>query len=133
MKVKLLKKVRERFSITYYPLGTTICGNLHKEPLLIVYDKTNNYIIKKIDIKEELKNDEHPFMRYFLNLHDAKIVAYRELVWYIKKTFNKYGVRRNKLEKINYAKEQLLRDRQQAEFKLEQKLAEQNIWYNNGK
>lgn len=43
MKVKLLKKVRERYSITHYPNGVYIYGGFFKGPITMLIDGENKY------------------------------------------------------------------------------------------
>lgn len=43
MKVKLLKKVRKRYSITHYPNGVYISDHFFKGPVTIVRDNNNDY------------------------------------------------------------------------------------------
>ena len=43
MKVKLLKKVRDRYEIIYYPTGTSIFLSYINKPLMILYDKKENH------------------------------------------------------------------------------------------
>ena len=46
MKVKLLKKIRKRYSIIYYPNGVYIDNDFYKGPLTVLYDKQNEYRTK---------------------------------------------------------------------------------------
>lgn len=41
MKVKLLKKIRKRYSITHYPNGVYLCGNFWEGPLTMLVDSKN--------------------------------------------------------------------------------------------
>ena len=43
MKVKLLKKIRERYSITHYPNGTYLWGDFYKGPITLLADKNSSY------------------------------------------------------------------------------------------
>lgn len=63
MKVKLLKKVRKRFSIIHYPKGLVSCGEHFDYNLFKLTDDTNEYFEKYAqlgDIKE-LKYSEEVF------------------------------------------------------------------------
>ena len=63
MKVKLLKKVRKRYVITYYPKGVALYDNWHEGPLMVLKDTNNSWrtIAWEHDTKEELFN--HAFER----------------------------------------------------------------------
>jgi hypothetical protein len=43
MKTKLLKKVRKRYSINYYPKGVYLYGNFEKGPITILQDNHNQW------------------------------------------------------------------------------------------
>ena len=43
MKVKLLKKIRKRYSITHYPNGVFLWNDFHKGPLTLIRDRDNSY------------------------------------------------------------------------------------------
>ena len=46
MKIKLLKKIRKRYTIIHYPNGIYIGGDLYKGPLTILDDKQNSWRFK---------------------------------------------------------------------------------------
>lgn len=46
MKVKLLKKIRKRYSIVYYPNGVYLYDDFFKGPLTVLYDNENEYRTK---------------------------------------------------------------------------------------
>lgn len=46
MKVKLLKKIRKRYSIVYYPNGFYLYEDFFKGPITVLYDNTNEYRTK---------------------------------------------------------------------------------------
>lgn len=46
MKVKLLKKIRKRYSIVYYPNGLYLYEDFFKGPITVLYDNTNEYRTK---------------------------------------------------------------------------------------
>lgn len=46
MKVKLLKKIRKRYSIVYYPNGVYLYDDFFKGPLTVLYDNENDYRAK---------------------------------------------------------------------------------------
>jgi hypothetical protein len=59
MKVKLLKKIRKRYSITHYPNGLYIYGDFCEGPQTILKDSENDYrwdrsILLKKDAYEKL-------------------------------------------------------------------------------
>jgi len=59
MKVKLLKKIRKRYSITHYPNGVTIYGYFFEGPQTILEDCENSYrwersILEKNNAYEKL-------------------------------------------------------------------------------
>ena len=43
MKVKLLKKIRKRYSITYYPYGGYIHGDWNDFPFIILEDNNSSF------------------------------------------------------------------------------------------
>lgn len=43
MKIKLLKKVRKRYSITHYPKGVRYFGHLFAEPVTVLTDAENEW------------------------------------------------------------------------------------------
>lgn len=43
MKTKLLKKVRNRYKIVYYPKGTMIFWSYINKPLMMLYDEKENH------------------------------------------------------------------------------------------
>jgi hypothetical protein len=132
MKTKLLKKIRNRLSISYYPKGTTIDSNTYTESLILVYDSQKKYTIKIIFIG--LSNAPQ-YYDIFSSTHEhtlkqGKVVAYRELIWYIRREFNKFGVRRNKAEKEKDKAWELKREQDRKTLNKQQKEAEQKLWYN---
>jgi len=51
MNIKLLKKVRKRFTITHYPKGVYIAGEFYEGPIVFLYDKDNpryGYHIRRV-------------------------------------------------------------------------------------
>jgi hypothetical protein len=46
MKVKLLKKIRKRYSITHYPNGVFLYGDFEEGPLTLLTDSENKYRLK---------------------------------------------------------------------------------------
>lgn len=127
MKVKLLKEVRKRFSITYYPKGVTISQTTYIEPLILVYDNWDRVEIKIIFLKSY---DFVTKQSSNISIEFAKSQAHKELVWAIRGKYMKYGTRRIKADKIRKAKEEALWKQQKAEQKLEQEQVKENIWYN---
>lgn len=84
MKVKLLKKVRKRFSIIYYPKGRKLWSGHYDTPILVLLDNEDNEIISHVHIDYKQTYDmsyEHLYQR----LKETIIVKYR-----------KYGTRRIK-------------------------------------
>lgn len=86
MKTKLLKKVRKRFSIEYYPNGRYIYGIFSETPMVCLIDKedSNNfdYFTVGIYTKEEVYN-----------------ILIEKLINIIRKEYSKYGTRRNKIKR----------------------------------
>ena len=92
MKVKLLKKVRKRFSINYYPNGFNI-GDRHSYlPAIVVIDNDSR---------------EYPIVTYFtIGCEDVSFyfkAAKMSLLVHICFTYSKYGTRRKSdtLKKLN--------------------------------
>ena len=81
MKVKLLKKIRKRYSIIYYPNGVYLDNDFYDGPITLLYD-TQNYYRTKIS-----------------NAHKEQ--AYRELygmlLRWIEKDYSKYRKRKKKI------------------------------------
>ena len=46
MKVKLLKKIRKRYSIVYYPNGVYLYDDFFEGPITVLYDSENEYRTK---------------------------------------------------------------------------------------
>jgi hypothetical protein len=53
MKVKLLKKIRKRYSITHYPNGVYLYGDFCKGPLTILTDSESQYRWESLEIGKE--------------------------------------------------------------------------------
>jgi hypothetical protein len=90
MKVKLLKKIRKRFSITHYPNGVYLWSDFCKGPITLLVDSENSYRFKlsrleKVEAYKELykhlidwiEKDYGPF-----NSKRRKITS--ETLWYKK-------------------------------------------------
>ena len=88
MKVKLLKKIRKRYSITHYPNGVFLHGDFYKGPITIIEDSENSY-------------------RYRIN-DEEKSLAYKELypilLKWIQKDYGTFKSRRHRItsEKLWY-------------------------------
>lgn len=54
MKVKLLKKVRKRYSITHYPNGVYLYGDFWEGPLTMLVDSENNYSWESSMLEKEV-------------------------------------------------------------------------------
>jgi hypothetical protein len=132
MKTRLLRQIRKRLLISYFPKGTKIGSDTYSEPLILVYDSKTKTIIKIIFIGlcENYRFYDIFCATHELTIEQGKIVAYRELVWYIKREFNKYGTRRNNAEKERDKAWELKREQARKLEEKQQKEAEQKYWYN---
>lgn len=83
MKTKLLKKVRKRFSIQYYPYGGVFYGTVCDEPCmgLVENDGSVHHLIR--------------LTTQIINRSDAYTVLYEKLVSIIRANYRRYGTRRN--------------------------------------
>jgi hypothetical protein len=86
MKVKLLKKIRKRYSITHYPNGVFISNEFFKGPITILKDNQNSF-------RSELS--------WFFSPQQAYKELYPELIRWIEKD---YGPFRSKTSKITQEK-----------------------------
>ena len=81
MKVKLLKKIRKRYTIIHYPNGVYLDNDFYKGPLTLLYDTQNDYRTKIS--------------------HSYKEQAYRELysllIKWIEKDYIKYRKRKKNI------------------------------------
>ena len=53
MKVRLLKKIRKRYSITHYPNGVYIYGDFFKGPQTILKDSKDSYRWERSTLEKE--------------------------------------------------------------------------------
>jgi len=53
MKVKLLKKIRKRYSIVYYPNGVYFYDEFFEGPLTVLYDSENEYRTKTSSVAKQ--------------------------------------------------------------------------------
>lgn len=133
MKTKLLKKVRERFSIEYHPNVINgvypeirLLDNHFKEPLRVWYIVTP----EQVEQSEYLK--EFKYRRSFYYLEEAKKDAYQHLVNRINECYKDSSPRRNKLKKlrIEQAKQvELKRKQEEKRLEAERKASIQKLWY----
>lgn len=81
MKVKLLKKIRKRYSITHYPNGCSLFGEFEEGPITFLEDSQNEWRFKYTRQSKE----------------EAYIYLYEILLEWIEKD---YGTFRNKRRTI---------------------------------
>lgn len=148
MKVKLLKKVRERYSIEYHPLGFMDKKGQHwRGAVLIARDKESKDAICYLHVEtlEERKNRLEFELRRggrnwsdtnYYTLEEAKEYAYKSLVNVIKATYRDTSPRRKKAEKERVAKvkqDEAFRKaaeiQRQKEHEEEVRNSIQKIWY----
>ena len=88
MKVKLLKKIRKRYSIVYYPNGTYFDEDFYKGPITVLYDEQNTYRTKiSSSYKEQAYRELYTLL---INWIDKDYSKYRkrnknitqEILWY---------------------------------------------------
>ncbi len=106
MKTKLLKRIRKRYSITYYPKQLDISGSPFKGEFMVLTDNKEWYRLSKIvqitntisiftlfDLKESTKSDAKLLLLDYLNkwiVEDYKHTRKRksnqkiETIWYNK-------------------------------------------------
>lgn len=88
MKVKLLKKIRKRYSIVHYPNGTYLDGNYYKEPITILYDEQNPYRTKiNNSYKEQAYRELYTVLIKWINkdyseYRKRKKNITQEILWY---------------------------------------------------
>lgn len=88
MKVKLLKKIRKRYSITHYPNGCFLWGEFQKGPLTILEDNQNSWRFKASNLpKNQAYEKLYKFLMYWIeadygpfNNKTKKITS--ETLWY---------------------------------------------------
>lgn len=89
MKVKLLKKIRKRYSIIYYPNGVYLDNDFYDGPITLLYDKQNDYRTKISSAHKE----------------QAYGLLYEMLLKWIEKDYSKYRKRKkNIIEEILWYK-----------------------------
>ena len=90
MKVKLLKKVRKRYTITHYPNGTFLWGDFYKGPITILTDKDDSW---RFDIESDEKAQAYDklysellkwIQKDYGNFKSAKHRITSEQLWYKK-------------------------------------------------
>ena len=87
MKTKLLKKVRKRFSIEYFPNGRYIYGEFEKTPMVCLIDR------------EDSDNFRYFYVLSRCPKEDAYSFAMKIMKELIIKEYSKYGTRRNKIRR----------------------------------
>ena len=93
MKVKLLKKIRKRYSITYYPDGGFVFGGWESIPFILLEDNNNSFR----NIRYSLLKNYTKEMVY--------ISAWEEMRKWIRKDYKTERKRRNiKVEKLWFSK-----------------------------
>lgn len=90
MKVKLLKKIRKRYSITHYPNGVFLAGDFYKGPITILEDSESSYSWESSILEKEV----------------AYKKLYKILLSWIQKDYGTFKSRRHKItsEKLWYKK-----------------------------
>lgn len=69
MKVKLLKKIRKRYSITHYPNGCFLCGEFQEGPLTILEDKQSSWRFKTSNLpKNQAYEKLYRFLMYWIEV-----------------------------------------------------------------
>ncbi len=130
MKTKLLKRIRNKYTIEYCPLGVTVEGHILTHPRIVIRANPTREIIDSVFILTEKdiedreyyrKNGIHHYKSYndFFMLEDAKERAYNLLCDIIQEEYCKYGTRRNKLREI--------REREAAQRRLDGKLHQESV------
>lgn len=91
MKVKLLKKIRKRYSMIHYPDGVYMFDDFQKGPLTILKDNRNDWRFKSSFMpKEKAYNYLHGFLMYWIEKDYGPFKSKRkqypsEVLWYGKK------------------------------------------------
>lgn len=80
MKVKLLKKIRKRFSILYNPEGIVYCGEQLNAKYMIVDSKNEYWVSIAITKEEAIEN----LMRRIRDIYKSDIVNTNIKIWYNK-------------------------------------------------
>lgn len=89
MKVKLLRKIRKRFEINYYPNGYEFAIISTTAPCVVLIEKSffynNGSKIREIGYVNDMNSKEHMFKNCLITL-----------MWLIPLKYAGYGIRRNK-------------------------------------
>jgi hypothetical protein len=129
MKVKLLKKIRERYSIEYCPKGFILGDDIYNSPYVVIVDKRYKGYIDTFRVTNNIEEVRLFTWNKPFFLEDAKEMAYKRLVQHIKSQYAKHGTRRIKAQKIAKKEEAIKRAEERVRLELEQKLSVQKLWY----
>lgn len=91
MKTKLLKKVRKRYTITYYPKQISLYGEVFKGECMVLRDTVNDYRCVEICNPE---NFQKWFSHRSPTKEDAKEYLLNQLLYWIKKDYKEYRIRK---------------------------------------
>ena len=93
MKVKLLKKIRKRYSITYYPNGGYVFGSWESIPFILLKDNNDSWRNIRYSIIDKLPK-EYQYEN-----------AWNQMRKWIREDYQTERVRRNyKIEKLWFSK-----------------------------
>ena len=90
MKVKLLKKIRKRYSIAYYPKGVYLYGDFVKGPVTLLEDRNDSWRWKMSDkVKEQAYKQLYDILIRWIEQDygpskNKKIKITSEQLWYKK-------------------------------------------------
>jgi hypothetical protein len=87
MKTKLLKIVRNRYSINYYPKGRYIFTKFVNKPIMFLTDKQDSWKALYLDIDDTLSKDQ------------AYPLLLTSLLEIIRREYKHCGTRRNKIRR----------------------------------
>ena len=90
MKVKLLKKIRKRYTMTHYPNGVYLYGDFNKGPLTMLEDSGNSYRYRVSSKEKSIAYKElYPILIEWIQedygtFKSKRIVITSEKLWYKK-------------------------------------------------
>ena len=81
MKVKLLKKIRKRYSITHYPNGVFLWGDFYKGPITLLTDSYDDYRYQSSNLEKV----------------EAYQKLYKDLIYWIEKAYGPFNSKKKKI------------------------------------
>ena len=100
MKIKLLKKARKRFTITHYPNGITLHGNLYKVNVMKLSDNDNSFYTEEyVQINQPDPKIERKFCDRKADSKEEAINIFKDkIVQILKDQYLSLGRKRNSVK-----------------------------------